>query len=165
MKVLFLDIDGVLNSCRTAVAFGGYPMKLEHLGAFDGVAVRLIQRMCDIGGVKVVLSSAWRLDYTAEEVAKALDLPVIDRTPVFPLGPRGKEIQHWLDNNHWTSYAIVDDDADMLPEQRAFFVKTEHEEGLSFKNYQRLCQILNVPEVQFRTRHRLWKQPQVDWNA
>ena len=45
MKVLFLDIDGVLNSTKTCVAFGGYPMELHHIEAFDKAAIRLIQRL------------------------------------------------------------------------------------------------------------------------
>jgi hypothetical protein len=43
MKVLFLDIDGVLNSARTAVACRGYPMDLDgyHRAMFDEVALGL----------------------------------------------------------------------------------------------------------------------------
>ena len=60
MKVLFLDIDGVLNSTRTAVANGGYPHELHHREAFDWTSIKLLQRLCDSAGVLVVLSSAWR---------------------------------------------------------------------------------------------------------
>ena len=49
MKVLLLDIDGVLNSARTCTAFGGFPVRLDHLEAFDKVALGMIQRLCDAG--------------------------------------------------------------------------------------------------------------------
>ncbi|MCO5338601.1 HAD domain-containing protein [Delftia tsuruhatensis] len=81
MRVLFLDIDGVLNSTRTCVAHGGFPHELTHTEAFDWVAIKLLQRLCDSSGIQVVLSSAWRLTHNFKDVAKAFDLPIIDRTP------------------------------------------------------------------------------------
>ena len=61
IKVIFLDIDGVLNSTRSAVAFHGYPMNVEkpHMERFDHVAVALIKKICDDTGAKIVLSSGW----------------------------------------------------------------------------------------------------------
>jgi hypothetical protein len=157
MRVLFLDIDGVLNSTRTCVAFGGYPMELEHLGAFDHVAIRLLQRMCDSAGVQIVLSSAWRLFHDHKEVASALGLPIIDRTPSMP-GPRGGEIADWLSRHpEVEEYAIVDDDPDMLPEQLPRFVKTSGEEGLSFGDYRKLCSLLGANPYEGEPRDRNWR--------
>ncbi|MDH0863237.1 HAD domain-containing protein [Mitsuaria sp. GD03876] len=92
MRVPFLDIDGVLNSSKTAVAFGGYPLELTHIGAFDRVAIRLLHRFCDSARVQVVLSSAWRLHHPFADVGKALGLPIIDATPWLCGQPRGFEI-------------------------------------------------------------------------
>lgn len=165
MKVLFLDIDGVLNSTRTNIAFGGYPMKLEHIAAFDQVAIRLIQRLCDSGGVQVVLSSAWRLHYPFAEVGTALGLPIVDRTPS-GLGFRGQEIQDWLTAHpEVETFAILDDDPDMLPEQKEFFVQTNPEEGMSFANYSKLCDILGESAYAGNPRHRNWKSgTKLDWS-
>ena len=122
MKILFLDIDGVLNSTRTCVAFGGYPMELKHIAAFDQVAIRLIQRLCDSAGVQVVLSSAWRLHCDFKDVGAALGLPIIDRTPSLS-GNRGSEIARWLSEHpEVEQYAIIDDDGDMLDGQLSRFV-------------------------------------------
>ena len=157
MRVLFLDIDGVLNSTKTCVAFGGYPMELQHIEAFDKAAIKLIQRLCDSSGVQIVLSSAWRLTHHFGDVAKALALPIIDRTPNL-LGPRGNEIKAWLDKHvEVTHYAIVDDDADMLDYQMPFFVQTSHFEGLTWADYCKLCAIFGEPPYAGEVRDRNWQ--------
>lgn len=165
MKILFLDIDGVLNSTRTCVAFGGYPFELSQIGAFDQVSIRLLQRLCDSAGVQVVLSSAWRLSNEPKAAADALGLPIIDRTPYIP-GPRGGEIQDWLDRHPDVErYAILDDDADMLPTQLLSFVRTDAHEGLTWECYTRLCRVLGANAYEGQPRHRNWQHGQtLDWS-
>jgi hypothetical protein len=146
MKVLFLDIDGVLNSTRSAVAFSGYPHSLmpDQLEMFDHVALALVRRITS-QGVSVVMSTSWRYHFNAVEFAHALKLPVFDVITPILRGPRGKGIAAWLkvrdDVSHW---AIVDDDSDMLPEQMPRFVKTDLTVGMSLKNYEELCRILEI---------------------
>jgi hypothetical protein len=146
MKVLFLDIDGVLNSRRTAVAFDGYPhsFSLDDMRRFDHVAIGLIRRLCDETGCSVALSSSWRYDYTAQEVAAALSLPVIDATPLSN-GTRQMEIKAWLlAHPDVTSYAIVDDVGPMLKSQKSRFVQTDELHGLTLTDYLNLKRILGV---------------------
>ena len=140
MKVLFLDIDGVLNSHRTAIAFGG----MFGVDKLDPIAVRLVRGIVDTADACVVLSSSWRLTHDFRELGKQLDLPMIDRTPSL-VGPRGKEIKAWLDGHpECTRYAIVDDDGDMLPEQTPYFVQTNMREGFTWASAERLCEVLGV---------------------
>ena len=164
MKVLFLDIDGVLNSTRTAAAFGGYPHKLDELPMFDLVAVGLIQRLCS-NGVQVVLSSAWRLTHEPAEVAKALGLPIIDRTPSL-IGPRGREIAEWLSRHPEVEcFAIVDDDSDMLAEQLPRFVRTDGMEGLTWAKFAQLCSLFGLsPHDGQSPRVREWKAAALQWD-
>lgn len=143
-KVLFLDIDGVLNSKRTSVAFNGYPHSFDgvDMNRFDHVAIALIRLLCKETGCSVVLSSDWRYTCTAHETANALDLPVIDVTPKLP-GKRGFEINAWLSNHlDVQTYAIVDDNDWMLESQENNFVQTDEEVGLSLRNYLDLRHIL-----------------------
>lgn len=146
MKVVFLDIDGVLNSFRTAVAHGGYPHGLtkEALAKFDQTALALIRGICAVAGARIVLSSSWRILHRFQDVAEALVLPIVDRTPALA-GPRGKEIAQWLSEHpDVETYAIVDDDSDMLPEQQANFVHTNGEDGFVWKDAVKLSEILGV---------------------
>ncbi len=54
MKVLFLDIDGVVNNKRTKKNFEGFT-------AIDPAMAALVQRIVQNTGCEIVLSSSWRL--------------------------------------------------------------------------------------------------------
>ena len=145
-KVIFLDIDGVLNCHRTAFGLGGIPHEFtpEGVAQLDAVAIGLIRSIAATAGAGLVLSSTWRLHHTAEEAAQGLGLPIFDCTPRFA-GIRGDEIQDWL-NRHpeVTDYAIVDDDRDMLPEQMHRLVHTSGFDGFSWANAMRLSQLMGI---------------------
>lgn len=146
MKVLFLDVDGVLNSHRSAIAFGAMPWahELPDVSKFDHIAVRLIRGIAETAGAGIVLSSAWRQCDNWRDLGPALGLNITDRTPSL-LGPRGKEIAAWLANHPEVErYAIVDDDGDMLPEQMPYFVHTNMREGFTFGCAEKLAALLNI---------------------
>ena len=135
MKIIFLDIDGVLTSHRTAIAFGWYPTGLSDLKSkIDPVALALLQGICRGSDASVVISSTWRKFLRREELQVALGLPIIDVTPVLDGMRRGNEIDAWLTRHpEVTHYCIVDDDTDMLPEQkRDHFVHINEREGITF---------------------------------
>ncbi|WP_036054370.1 HAD domain-containing protein [Burkholderia gladioli] len=143
-KILFLDIDGVLNSHRTVYAADGFPHGFEGADKhrFDWVAVGLIRKICEQEEVSIVLSSSWRIIHTVHTCANGLDLPIFDRTESLA-GNRGTEIQEWLDRHpDVEQWAIVDDNSDMLESQRDHFVQTNHEDGLSYADYKALQRIL-----------------------
>lgn len=166
MKVLFLDIDGVLNSTRSCIAHFGYPHGFTdaQLAMFDLVAVGLIQRLCQVNGISVVVSSSWRINHTWQEIGRALGLPTIDSTPRL-VGSRGKEIAAWLEQHPEVQrYAIVDDDSDMLPEQTPFFVKTNGEEGLTMGDFRKLCEIFGVNAYERGPLPRPVNGQALDWS-
>lgn len=166
MRVLFLDIDGVLNSTKTCVAFGGYPMELHHQQAFDRAAIGLLQRLCDSSGVQVVLSSAWRKHCRWDDAGKAFGLPIISATPDLCGQPRGAEIAAWLaEHPEVKEFVILDDDADMLPEQKPRFVQTNPEEGMSWANFCKVCDLFNESEYAGEPRHREWRTAKLAWES
>jgi hypothetical protein len=112
MKVLFLDIDGVVN-CMT--------MRQRHRG-FIGIDPRLaliVQNIVlAVPGLKVVLSSSWRCLEDGRAERKVV--PCFDVTPLFDEEDdvRGYEIQAWLElHPEVDRYAILDDDTDFLEHQ------------------------------------------------
>ncbi|MBB3010662.1 HAD domain-containing protein [Cupriavidus alkaliphilus] len=160
MKVIFLDIDGVLNSRRTCIAHNGYPHGFtpDQMKMFDHAAIGLVRDVCRGSGAVIVLSSSWRTLHAAEEVAEALDLPVIDRTPSLA-GNRGQEIAAWLAEHPSVQvYAIVDDNSDMLESQRAHFVQTSEEEGLSYSDYVAIKRILNGEDAGHSRKALFWEE-------
>ena len=169
MRVIFLDIDGVLNSSRTAVA---YQQILQR--DLDPVAVRMLYRMVMTAQASMVISSTWRMDPNYETTIwgclRAAGWPVsfyewLDaghrETPIIGAtdrrGPtRGHEIQRWLDDNpQYDDYLILDDDSDMLQSQMDRFINCDHKVGLSWDNWSQIRSIW--PEVDNRN-YGPWEQ-------
>lgn len=148
MKILFLDIDGVLNSDRSCMAFDGYPHDFSEAGLakFDNVALGLLRRLVRVTECSVVLSSTWRMYYTPEQASEGLQVPVIDVTP--DLGSyetRGSEVAAWLDQHpEVEAFAIVDDIPvfDAFPALQARFVQTNPLIGLNMDDYRQLRHLL-----------------------
>jgi hypothetical protein len=160
MKIIFLDFDGVLNSVRSAHAFGGYPWNInpESIKQFDPIALTTIRNFCNDYDIKIVVSSTWRKSFSPEDLGKALDLPIIDKTPDFHMSrSRGLEIQSWFVNNPGEyEYAIIDDDSDMLETQLTRFIQTDPYEGFGWKNLMQLYSLFNIPyRKRLNTKQRI----------
>lgn len=130
MKVLFLDIDGVCNSGDFAQAGNSL------WNNTDPELCKLVQRIIKETGCKVVLSSTWRMYPDSRAAVRAQVCDYIDCTKDMQAGAkrgiveRGVEVQEWLDRHPAvTHYAIIDDDADFLPNQWLF--KTTFQKGLT----------------------------------
>lgn len=144
MKVIFLDIDDVLCSLKSSAAMGGYPKDFSDMDKFDQHALALLRKL-EQTGVVFVLSSTWRLHFTAKDAARGLNLRIIDNTCYLPNQLRGAEIAEWLSENpQVTHYAILDDGTDMLDEQEGNFVHVTGEDGMRLRDFRALCQILDV---------------------
>lgn len=125
MRVLFLDIDGVVNSEEYARerAKGG-------MLDFDPKLVAKVNEIIDRTGCAVVLSSTWRLSEDLREQVRSGVCHFIDVTADFPGKPRGIEVAHWLAQHpEVRQYAILDDDSDFMPGQHLF--KTTFAKGLT----------------------------------
>src|SRR4051794_19397850 len=112
MKVIFLDIDGVLNSTHTA-----NPRRFPYIADPE-----LVTRLKDVlakTGAEVVLSSTWRYDPVGILAARHFGIPFIDVTPDLPKQPRNLEIRQWLrahpDVERFAVLDDEDDDLDDLP--------------------------------------------------
>ena len=100
MKVIFLDIDGVLNCKRTS-----NPRKLPYI--VDKRLLLRFRRLLEQTGAKVVSSSTWRYDPAGVFSAKHWGVPFIDITPDMPKRPRRDEILAWLKKHPAESPALL----------------------------------------------------------
>lgn len=132
-KIIFLDIDGVLNVIPPDYdQFGG--IFHDHLVDNLGLIIKETR-------AKIVISSTWRFSglERMKQMWQFRNLPgeVIDITPDchdlvnegrfddFSHVDRGHEIDYWLERRtDIESYVIIDDDNDFLAEQRDSFVRT-----------------------------------------
>lgn len=147
MKVLFLDVDGVLNS-EEAIKSGSVKLKGDKAGHIDAYMAFLVGRIEMKTSCKVVLSSAWRYSEEDMKFISERVVPIFDRTPFSGEcgsgGFRGKEIKAWLDAHpEVTRYAILDDDSDMLEEQMPCFFKTSWKEGITTEIAEKVISYLN----------------------
>lgn len=159
-KVLFLDIDGVLNS-------GKYIKRLD--GRFDDPvnqidpdAVVRLNAITDLTGCKIVVSSTWRLAFLGQMAEPLRSLQgclrmynitgdVIGMTPNKAnavRNRRGKEIQAWLDDhyNEVEKFVIIDDDSDM-GRLKTHHIKTLFEDGIQDTHVRAIVSILG-PKIQ-----------------
>ena len=92
------------------------------------------------------MTSTWRLDDNYKEclinggLRKGIE--VLGRTPRFSGQPRGTEIKAYLDEHpEILYYVIVDDEADMLPEQMGHFIMTNGDTGFNLSEFKRFEEI------------------------
>lgn len=126
MKVIFLDIDGVLQ------VLADY--RDEYGDLFRPHFVNNLAKIIEATEAKIVTSSAWRKSglNVMKEMWKDRSLPgeVIGITPIFTMGDRGCEIRSWMKKvfpTHYPNdvierYIIIDDMDEVLEEQRPFFI-------------------------------------------
>lgn len=118
-KIIFLDIDGVMNSINERKL---HPEDFGKMYGIDPKPVAILNDLVEKTGAEIVLSSTWRLDENYKEVMREAGINVIGRTPYLGGQIRGEEIDLWL-KEHGSDvdlYAIIDDDSDMLPHQPHF---------------------------------------------
>jgi len=156
MKIIFLDIDGVLN-CENAYRAGECQYqewtwedgRKDHYQRFCVRSKELLNKLIDETGAKIVISSTWR--HSGIEFMKKvwsmekMSGDIIGITPSLRANgihiPRGMEIKFYLEEMGFThinwsedkqqkrmdesgveNYIIIDDDSDMLYNQRHHFV-------------------------------------------
>lgn len=121
--IIFLDMDGVVSTPRAYIVQADKPGRDRWL---DPISMRYLDMLCGYSNALVVISSTWRLMYDGRQAFTdllarngcAAELHEDWRTAQFNTGPRGAEVQDWLDRHpEFTRYLILDDEADFLPGQ------------------------------------------------
>ena len=157
MKVIFLDIDGVLVNHRS----WDLPRSFDHLPA-DDRCVQALNRIVAATDAVIVVTSTWRVGRDLPELREILNGrfgisgQVIDVTPritreVFSgkriqmAVERGDEIAAWLaartDGHEIQSFVILDDENDMGG-LLARTVLVDYKEGLTEADADRALKIL-----------------------
>lgn len=132
VKILFLDIDGVLNSA--------YVLDTQKRGdAIDRDMVSRINRIIDATGCQIVISSTWRLYHSLDALKKRLVDNGMWRDAILSVTPRldarhfnrADEILSWLhDNPNVTQYIAIDDSACEFDKIKEHLVATTWKDGL-----------------------------------
>ena len=152
MKVIFLDIDGVVN---TLMIYKNNNDKLNLKKGNDGYfydicshydlrvsntqAIVWLDKICHDFNLSIVISSTWRYDY--EDTCKSLynsglseDIKILGATKIMHKA-RGIEIQDFLDSHPFIDdFIILDDDSDM-EHLINHLIKVNTYTGLNYNHY------------------------------
>lgn len=154
-SIIFLDIDGVLNCELLYKVPRERPYPLSEI-CLD--RVKLLNDLCEEINAVVVISSSWRhsgINYcrnTLKECGATFE--IIDITPDMRGIARGNEIAKWLQDNikpetygcfyfDFKKYVIIDDDSDMLLNQKDHFFQTDSYSGLNYTHIFKIKKFLN----------------------
>lgn len=116
--VIFLDIDGVLNTDYTRDRCCGYT-------GIEDSKVQLLKQLVDVTDADIVLISTWRTEYKSGkrggstrlghymvDKLKKYDITIYDKTPNIMWRARAKEIHTWVEHNTPINRIIILDDED-----------------------------------------------------
>lgn len=115
MKVIFLDIDGVLNSVKSKSRYDGY------IG-IDNSKVKLLKEIIKETNAKIVLTSTWKKHWEKDSNlichhdAKYLNnklrkqgLFILDKT-IDNDSNRGEGIHNWIKEYNVSNWVVLDDE-------------------------------------------------------
>lgn len=151
MKIIFLDVDGVLNSNDTEDTFKGF-IGLDYSG------IKLLREIVDATGCEIVLVSTWKLSwdkngsrpdslgaYLDERLAQE-GLVILDKTGG-NMNQRGHGILDWLSEHPTESWIVLDDEIFEDYEECGILsrlVKTDfYDGGLKEKHVEMAINLLN----------------------
>ena len=163
-KIIFLDIDGVLNTKWWYTQMDRNTPRDKYGYAFDPKAVANLGKVVEETGAGIVISSSWKcmglsqmedmwdernlpgnvVGITPNSVSDELLVDTdIDSMELFHI--RGEEIKEWLTKHgkHVSHYVIIDDMDNMLLEQQSHFVQTNPEVGITVDDANKAIVILN----------------------
>ena len=167
MKVLFLDISGVLYTKEYITKIINLLGRSQYVALLRNIMIPFDYRSCKLlrdfvtkTNTKVILSSTWRLNPKSFNIIREYaGIEIYDKTPTlieitrkekqqYIYNYRGEEIQQYLDNHkEITNYVILDDDdSNILESQMKHFVKVDGKVGLTIKEIIQCEEILNMEE-------------------
>lgn len=148
MKIIFLDIDGVLNCQSTYDPYVKSELREYPYNHFEPKLVGNLNEITEATGANIVISSSWRINRTFRELREILvkagvSGKIIGQTERLYFSnwshsvPRGCEILHWMETNKerlgelvsFRDYVIIDDDSDMLYLHKSNFFQTDPSGG------------------------------------
>lgn len=164
MKIIFLDIDGVVNSAKyfdselfkqqSSGRSDSQILLVDHYLHLDPDAIKLINDLVDKSGATVVLSSMWRFKYNIEEMTDMLQkrgatFIIKNKTPnirrrMSEVVHRGDEVKAFLSSlEKQPSSFVILDDVDNMGNLKNNLVLTKYETGVTLEDIELALTILN----------------------
>lgn len=157
MKIIFLDVDGVIKPNGEKGRDCPEPHAMDHK-AWPVEYVQRLQNIIDrVDDCAVVISSTWRKIsrdhampgwWNAQFKEMGFDIEVLNTTASANNGFRGREVNNWLVYNSTTydvdQFVIIDDDSDFYENQP--FYNVNGYEGIQDEDVDAIVAWLNTGE-------------------
>ena len=143
MKIIFLDIDGVLVT-RNSIKYQYLNFPDEDEIRFSKKAVKNLNKLIRLTKARIVISSTWRLFHSFEKLqnifeeqeikGKIISTTSVEKATIEEDIPRGQKITDWLEqNSEVEQYVIIDDDvqADCIQFHPYNCVETSYKRGFA----------------------------------
>ena len=142
-RIVFLDIDGVLNSIETILG----PESEIRAGILDSQLVGRLNRILSATGAAVVVSSTWRELFDVRELQRRLESYgfsglILGTTPIRADNDREAEILAWLERHGPVRFVILDDRTDFY-DLAGRLVQTTLEKGLQDVHVDRAIELMD----------------------
>ena len=138
MKLIFLDVDGVLNTKET---------RSPNACVIDAERLVLVEKLVRSSGAQVILTSSWRLSADApwrEPLARG-GVSVVDQTPRLNGNNRQREILSYLSGRDDVErFVILDDQVGRWGALKPYVVRIDPRKGLTPVHVTRAMAILNA---------------------
>lgn len=141
MRVIFTDIDGVLNP--------------HWKTKWSKSAIDIYNKICKEYDLKPVITSTWRLNHTKQQlqeifINQGIEAEIYDYTQLPVLLPnglylskeRGVEIKEWLESNIVSDWVIIDDKTSDIDPYVSNVIKCRSWVGLSESEYLEIKKLL-----------------------
>ena len=158
MKVIFLDIDGVLNSKEF--------LKNNQNEVIDRSSVSILKKVIDKTGAVIVMSSGWRLWFDDNmmpedgysqclyDILCEFDIKLFGKTPDFSTNEirtkktfshvKAKEITAWLsEHKNFDKYVVLDDLLLKSEEINSHLIRTNAQVGITEDDAKRAIIMIN----------------------
>lgn len=151
MKIIFLDIDGVLNTDKWEAYMLSQRLPLEdEFGIFfDKEAIDNLAKIIAVTKAEIVIHSTWKLGKSIDWLQllwKKRSLPgnILGITPdVPPFYNKMDEIAAWLAANpDISNYVILDDEDEFSSYQRPHLIRIDSVIGITEENVNETVEIL-----------------------
>ena len=140
MKLLFLDIDGVMTTDEGTI-------NNQKLYSFSSSCVEALNKILSTNNVRIILTSSWRTVFDVEKQCRIFKENGVKQLPMGQtkdLGykHRNLEIKSYIENRKVESFVILDDM--YLEGFDDNFVLIDLRKGLSEENVEKINEILDI---------------------
>lgn len=149
-KIIFLDVDGVLNSQNYMnFVYNCMDIRDDDIIFYDERCIKILEYIIKKTNCKIVISSSWKQGGANILIRKfnqlGLNDIIIGITPSLN-NYRGIEIEEYIkeNKNAIESFAILDDDRDLKPYLNRL-IKTDVNFGLLWAHVKPIIELLNIP--------------------